>query len=159
MRNAVAALAAAVAWATALPALADTITYTNARFGTSVSFPAGIFRQQMEPPDNSDGATFVAPDGGSIAVYGMNNAAGQSPAELADSIADPGERGDFEATYKRAGKDWVVVSGTEDGDIFYHRFEYGANDVLLAVLIKYPKTRKAEYDPLVGAIAGSLEGP
>ena len=159
MRRTAVPFLAALAWTVAVPAFADTITYTNARFGTTISFPAGIFRQQMEPPDNSDGATFVAPDGGSIAVYGMNNAAGQTPTELADSVADPGERGDFEVTYKRTGKDWVVVSGPEDGSIFYHRFEFGADDVLHAVLIKYPAARKADYDPLVGPIAGTLEGP
>ena len=66
--------AALVACALASPAIAKPFTYTNARFGTSVTFPDDVFTGQAEPPENGDGMTFLAEDGASLAVYGSNNA-------------------------------------------------------------------------------------
>lgn len=152
MRYAILVVAIAAA---ATPSLADEMRYTNARFGTSIAFPAEIFSQAMEPPANGDGMTWRSSDGASLAVFGQNNALEMSPKDLVADADQPG----VSVTYSRAGKDWAVVSGTQGGTIFYQRFELGANDVIHSVLLRYPAARKATYDLLVGPIAATLDGP
>lgn len=139
------------------PASADTLTYRNARFGTTVTFPAEIFSSQMPPPANGDGMTWVSEDGASLSAYASHNALMLSPREFADQASQGGDR--FEVTYRRVTDDWVVLSGYEDGDIFYYRFEFGADDVIHAMLLKYPPTLREKYDSLTGQIGGSLAGP
>lgn len=143
----------------AAPALADTLTYRNDRFGTSVTFPAELFRQAMEPPANGDGMTFLSDDGASIAIYGFNNALMADPAELADQASDPQGRDGFEITYRRVADNWVVLSGFEDGMVFYNRLLFGQDDVIHGMMMKYPPEARSIYDPIVGAIAASLDGP
>ncbi|TIU56495.1 MAG: hypothetical protein E5W30_13275, partial [Mesorhizobium sp.] len=65
----------------------------------------------------------------------------------------------YKITYSKAGKDWAVLSGIKDGKIFYERRLFGKDGVIRTVWIEYPQAVKSKYDPLVGAIAGSLEGP
>ena len=141
----------------AAPALADTLTYGNARFGTSLSFPAEVFSDQMEAPANGDGMTWLSADGASLAVYASNNALNLSPTEFADQASQG--QGEFEVTYRRVADDWVVLSGYEEGKIFYYRFEFGADSVIHAMLLKYPPTLRDKYDPLTGKLGSSLEGP
>ncbi|APH72056.1 hypothetical protein [Aquibium oceanicum] len=150
------AVLGAVALAAA-PAFADTLTYRNARFGTSLTFPAEVFSDQMEAPANGDGMTWLSDDGASLAVYASHNALDLSPREFADQASQG--QGEFEVTYRRVADDWVVLSGYEDGKIFYYRFEFGADDVIHAMLLKYPPTLRDKYDPLTGKLGSSLEGP
>lgn len=151
------ALAGSVAM-TALPAAADPVRYTNPRYGTTIVFPGEVFSEPQRPSENGDGMSWQAVDGGFLAVWGMLNALGQTPAEFADwEIGNQGP--DYEVTYRRAARDWLVLSGIDGDDIFYKRFEFGADDVIHAVQITYPEARKGFYDKLVGRIAGSLEGP
>lgn len=140
-------------------AFADALTYTNARFGTSVTFPARIFRQAMEPPPHGEGMTWLSDDDASIAVYAHNNALMVTPAELAEQAGEAEGRSDYEVTYRRHGDDWAVISGIEEGRVFYQRFEFGSDDIIHAVLLRYPPALRAKYDPLVGPIAESLSAP
>lgn len=155
----VAGLILVVAAAATGPAAADTITYTNARFGTSVTFPAELFDATLPPPQNGDGRTFLSEDGASLAVFGQNNALMVTPETLADEASQPHGRAGFEVTYRRTGRDWVVLSGFEAGDVFYQRWEFGADDVIHSFLLKYPAELKPVYDRFVGPIANSLQGP
>ncbi len=138
-------------------ASADDMTYRNSRFGTSLTFPAEIFSHQMEPPANGDGMTWLSGDGASLAVYASNNALGLSPREFADQASQG--QGEFEVTYRRVADDWVVLSGYEEGNIFYYRFEFGADDVIHAMLLKYPPTLRDKYDPLTGRIGSKSRRP
>lgn len=140
----------------AAPALADTLTYRNSRFGTTITFPAELFEQRMEPPANGDGMTWTSAGDASLAVYGANNALGLDPEGLANQVAG---NGGVEITYRRVGSNWVVLSGFEDGLIFYQRFEFGADDVIHGLLLKYPEAQRSIFDPLIADIAGSLGGP
>ena len=146
-------VAAVVSFTT--PCAADEMRYTNARFGTSIAFPAEIFAQAMEPPANGDGMTWRSADGASLSVYGQYNVLEKSPKDLIAEAAQPG----VSVTYSRAGKDWAVVSGTDNNTIFYQRSEFGADDTIHSVLLRYPATQKAIYDPLVGPIVATLDGP
>jgi hypothetical protein len=147
-------LVAAVVCA-ATSSVADEMRYTNARFGTSIAFPAEIFSEAMEPPANGDGMTWRSADGASLAVFGQHNALEMSPTDLVAEASQPG----VSITYSRSGKDWAVVSGTEGRLIFYQRFEFGADDVIHSVLLRYPAALKATYDPLVGPVVATLDGP
>ena len=139
-------------------AMAADFTYVNDRFGTSVRFPADVFSDEQPPPENGDGRTWLSTDGASLAVYGSNNALEQTPESL-EADAKARTEPDYKLTYSRAGDDWVVLSGTEGGLVFYERLEFGADDVIHGLLIKYRPESKAKYDPLVGPIAASLSGP
>lgn len=139
-------------------ASADTLTYENARFGTTVTFPAHVFRQAMEPPPRGEGMTFLSADGASMAVFAMNNALDETPETLALQ-SDSGTEADGRVTYSRVSDDWVVVSGFEGEEIFYKRFEFGNDNIIHGLLIKYPSSRRDVYDALIGDIAESFDGP
>ncbi|GAA4115166.1 hypothetical protein ACFFTN_19050 [Aminobacter aganoensis] len=153
-RLATALSAILLAFPLASSAMAEPFIYTNARFGTSVTFPLEVFTSRAGEPANGDGMTFLAPDGASLAVYGSNNALDQTPEQLADFSSEG-----VTITYRKVGKDWVVLSGHDGPDIFYHRLEFGRDGVIHAFLLKYPATTRSKYDPLVRAIADSLVGP
>ncbi len=146
---AVAALAAGTA--TAKP-----FTYVNERFGTSATFPDEIFVDRQEPPENGDGLRWLAKDGASVAIHGSYNVLDDTPKTLVErGGALPGRT----VTYAKTGRNWAVLSGLKDGAVFYERQVIGPTGIVHAVEITYPKELKARYDPLIGAIAGSLRGP
>jgi len=142
----------------ASPAFADSLTYTNARFGTHVTFPAELFETREEPPANGDGMKWTSSDGGSMGVFGSWNVTELSPADYLQQLIDF-RGGEDDITYKRAGKDWVVISGTQGPDIFYERHEFGAQSAIHSVVLTYPRSLEAKYNPAVGPIANSLGGP
>ncbi len=152
------ALAVTMGAAGLATASAEPLRYTNPRYGTTVVMPGEVFSQPQPPPENGDGMSWRAADGGFLAVYGMYNALGQTPEEFADWDSDNQGPG-YEVTYRRVAGDWVVLSGYDGGEVFYKRFEFGADDVIHALLITYPKARKGFYDKLVGKIAESFDGP
>ncbi len=136
-------------------ALAKPFTYVNARFSTVCTFPDQIFTRQMPEPENGDGLEWRSADGASVACYGSYNALDETPDSLVENektSPEPGEK----VTYSKTGKNWAVLSGTKGDSIFYERSLFGKEDVVHTVFIQYPATLKAKYDPLVGAIAGSL---
>lgn len=143
------------AFVCAFPVAAGEMRYANPRFGTSVTFPAEIFSRASPPPANGDGMTWHSADGASLAVFGAYNVLSQSPRDLIAEAAGPG----ITVTYSRTGKEWAVVSGTEGAEIFYRRSEFGEDDVIHSLVLRYPAHLKAKYDPLVGPIAASLDGP
>ncbi|MER9999775.1 hypothetical protein NKJ90_13225 [Mesorhizobium sp. M0051] len=65
----------------------------------------------------------------------------------------------YKVTYSKSGKDWAVLSGMKNGKIFYEPRLFGRDGIIRTVWIDYPPALKSKYDPLVGAIAGSLKGP
>ncbi|MBX3578153.1 MAG: hypothetical protein KF723_13175 [Rhizobiaceae bacterium] len=146
-----------VAFAVA-PALADQLTYVNDRFGTSVTFPAELFDQRLEPPANGDGMSWSSSDGATLSVWGTNNVLDFTPQSLAEHETARDTPG-FEVTYHRVGSNWLVLSGYDEGLIFYERFVFGSDNVIHGVWIKYPESLRSTFDPIVGDIAASLKGP
>ncbi|MCB1439401.1 MAG: hypothetical protein H6888_08255 [Nitratireductor sp.] len=137
---------------------ADSLTYTNARFGTSVTFPAELYEQRTGMPENGDGILFTSSDGGSLAIWSSNNALEATPeSSAADSHALEGT--DFSITYEKRGDDWLVLSGYEEGLIYYQRTEFGSDGILRGIKLKYPEAARQKYDPEIAAIAASLSGP
>lgn len=139
-------------------AAADSLTYSNDRFGTRLTFPAELFDTRLDPPANGDGMSWTAQDGASLAVYGGYNVQEQSPAELlADISATRAAEGTV--TYSRSRDNWAVVSGTSGPSIFYERHMFGAGDVIHSMVLTYPRALGGKYNPIVGPIANSLGGP
>jgi hypothetical protein len=137
-------------------AAAKPFTYVNERFGTSATFPDEIFTDEQPPPENGDGLRWLSKDGASIVVYGSYNVLDDTPKTLVESGgALPGRV----VTYSQTGRNWAVLSGFEDGAVFYERQVISPTGIIHGVEITYPKQLKAKYDPLVGPIAGSLRGP
>ncbi len=138
------------------PAAAAGTVYVNARFGTTITYPADVFTRRMLPPDNGDGQSWRAPDGGTLLVYARIAVAGETPKGIeAAAKSDSGRR----LTYSRSGSDWVVLSGIETGSVFYERYRFGDDGVIHVVVVGYPVDLAPRYDPLVGPIARSLSGP
>lgn len=136
---------------------AKPFTYVNARFGTVCTFPDEIFTDRQPEPENGDGQVWLSADGASLTCSGILNVDNDTPKGfVADEKAskEPG----YTVTYSKTGKDWAVLSGMKDGAIFYERRLFSRDGVIHTVWIDYPPALKSKYDPLVGAIAGSLKG-
>lgn len=140
----------------AAAAHAAPFTYENARFGTSATFPAEIFSREQPPPDNGDGQRWLSEDGASLAIFGSYNVLDETPTGKEAAARVNGGR---KVTYSRTGQDWVVLSGTDGDRVFYERYVFGPTDIVHGIVIDYPASLKAKYDPLVGSIARSLRGP
>ena len=147
----------------ALPSLAvaDTITYGNARFGYSVTMPARFHADP--PPENGDGRRFADPEADvEILVwagYPLDGLAEER--ELRIGILR-NEGADL--SYMPQGDGWFVLSGTEKhGDrLFYVRAietrDCAGGDILANVRIAYAKTARDRIEPVIGRITKSLTG-
>jgi hypothetical protein len=131
--------------------------YQNDRYGTFISYPSDYFRPQA-PPGNGDGRSFVSVDGtAKFHIFAQHNALGLSQAEMLQQ--DKQMHADGRVTYERSGPGWYVLSGFRGVDIFYRRVIFDGGDGLVQVFeISYPKTRKTDFDAIVGYMANSF-GP
>jgi hypothetical protein len=139
-------------------AIAAPFTYTNARFGTVCTFPDEIFTDRLPEPENGDGQQWLSADGASLICSGIFNIDDDTPKGFV-AAEKASEGPNYKITYSKTGKDWAVLSGLKDGTIFYERRLFGKDGVIRTVWIGYPPALKSKYDPLVGAVAGSLRGP
>lgn len=136
----------------ALPAVADSLTYRNDRYGTTIRFPTDLF-DTLTPPANGDGQTFLGPDQAELIVYGSRN-------ESFRDLAAQARRQLGEITLDRVTRDWFAISGfDENGNVFYQRTERGARGVLHTAILRYPPSQKPVIDPQVGRIMRTLSGP
>ncbi|WP_457152139.1 hypothetical protein [Mesorhizobium sp. P5_C1] len=149
---------AVIATIAATNAIAAPFTYTNERFGTVCTFPNDIFTDRQPEPENGDGQEWLSADGASLICSGILNVDDDTPKGFVSAEKASNEPG-YKVTYSKAGKDWVALSGLKDGKIFYERRLFGRDGVIRTVWIDYPPALRSKYDPLVGAIAGSLKGP
>ena len=136
-------------------AAADETHYINPRFGTEITFPGEVFPLPQPASENGDGMSWAGPDGAWLGVWGQYNALEHDEKGLLAFLAPEYD----EVTYSKAGKGFVVLSGFDDGKIFYLRTNFGGDGVLHTMLMRYPAERKANYDLLVAPIASSLKGP
>ncbi len=126
-------------------------TYTNARYGYSITYPAHLLTPQGEA-DNGDGQAFLSKDGSAeMRVYGSHDLGGG----LAESYRQAQEG--REVSYKTMKGNWFVVSGRTGGKIFYQKTMHKAG-VLKTFSIEYDESRKATYDAITSRIARSFVG-
>jgi hypothetical protein len=147
----------AAAIAAAAPARAQKAwkTYRNARFGTSIDYPADRFHP-LPPPANGDGLRFEARDGARFTVSAIRNIDDDTLAEVEKSYLADREAGET-ITYCDKGPDWFVLSGTRGGMIFYERHLLSHRNALINTFdISYPARLKSTYDPIVTRMSRSL---
>jgi len=127
--------------------------YANARFGYEICYPADLLTAQPEA-DNGDGRKFTGTSGAELAVWGRYNVLAQDMDTLIGDLADEGAA----VTYRRATKDWAVVSGRKNGDIFYARVlleRKAVDDVetVRAFRLTYPAGEAKTYDAVAARLA------
>ncbi len=126
-------------------------TYQNGRFGFTVSYPAHLFTMQP-PPENNDGRRFNADDDAYFITYGRFNTDFWTSIKpfQADKLKSDGYE---KVTYKKAGKDWLVLSGYRGNDIFYEKYIFSCKFTVINVLyIVYDKTLNSKYSPLISRL-------
>ncbi len=130
-------------------------TYRNARFGTTVRYPANLVEAQPESA-NGDGRKFLSRDGRiELTVYGFGNARNRSASgEMRRAISD-WKRDGARLTYFKAGRSWFVLSGYVGADVFYEKtlLQRGTFHTLIW---QYPKTLKKRLDASVSRSASSF---
>jgi hypothetical protein len=131
-------------------------TYTNARFGYTVRYPASLLKPQGES-DNGDGQKFLSRDGKTrLLVYGSHNVLGET---IASRFAEDrrGEKNNAgrKVTYARQKNDWYVVSGVQDGKNFYRKCYLRGGD-FVTWEITYPVTERAVWDRLTARVGAEF---
>jgi hypothetical protein len=128
--------------------------YRNDRFGTAIEYPSRF--RPGRPPDNNDGLSFTAADGAALAVWGSFNIEEHDVAGLESFLREDPKKGE-QITYRAAGKNWLVLSGTRDERIFYQRYLFShRHEVVNAFEISYPAVLAASYNPIAARISKSL---
>lgn len=129
--------------------------YQNPRFGTQAELPADLFGIAATS-DNGDGATWTAPGGASLRIFGFWNALEQTPATY-EAFLRKGARRYAGVSYKVAKSNLLILSGADHGVVFYERYAFGdPSGAIHALVLEYPVAARATFDPLVGRISASL---
>jgi hypothetical protein len=127
-------------------------TYSNARFGYSVSYPANILVPQGES-DNSDGQIFRSSDGhAEMRVFGRYNVQNET-LKSAFNAAQEGKS----VTYKLLRGNFYVVSGHAGGKIFYEKTML-KGDTFKTFMIEYDEADASAYDAITARVARSFVG-
>ncbi len=133
--------------------------YYNDRFNYSIAYPVGILIPQGEA-QNGDGQKFISKDKNIVmAVYGSRNVFNKKLEEVYRTESRNGtpEHPTRVVTYKTRGDSWFVVSGYEDGKVFYNKTILRNGDFKV-LDIRYNKSLKSKFDPIVAEIAKSFRG-
>jgi hypothetical protein len=133
-------------------------TYSNARYKYSISYPVGILEPQGEP-DNGDGQKFTSKDGrAELIVYGANNIDNETTkSEFDKAVKEMGGEAGRVVTYKVMKKNWFVISGRHDKNIFYSK-TINRGDTLITFIFEYPESESATFDAITTRIANSFSG-
>jgi len=128
-------------------------TYTNVRFGYSICYPADLLAAQPEA-DNGDGRVFSAKSGAELRVWGGYNVMEQT----ADAIVSDLDSPDAVVSYHRAKENWAVISGRENGRVFYAKALLRPNgqddiDSLHVFRLTYPLDEAKTYEAVVARLA------
>lgn len=127
--------------------------YANARFGYEICYPGDLLTAQPET-DNGDGRKFTGTSGAELAVWGGYNVLEQDMDAIIRDLADAGAA----VTYRRVANDWAVVSGRENGDVFYAKVLLERNaldgvDTVRTFRLRYPAGEAKTYDAVAARLA------
>jgi hypothetical protein len=131
-------------------------TYSNARFGYSISYPSNLLTPQGEST-NGDGQKFRSGDGSAeLIVYGSNNALDRTLRGLYGEARTANDS-NFKVTYEILKPNWFVVSGIDNGKVFYQKTLL-KQGVIKTFRMEYDEAVKQKWDPITTKIAQSFEG-
>lgn len=131
--------------------------YHNARFGYSISYPVKILIPQGEAA-NGDGQKFLSSDGRTeMLVYGSHNVFDQTLQQVYQKELRRAEHPNRLVTYQVLRADWFVVSGIEDGRVFYQKTLLRGG-VLKTFRIEYDERQKGTFDSITATISRSFRG-
>lgn len=111
---------------------------------------------QLQPPDpNWKGKRFLSPDGSSwLAVYAFPTGTEPIASHMQSVAFAEGET----LTYLRGEHDWIVVSGTKGGRIYYRKAVIACSGkVWHHIAFEYPIERKRAMDPFVMRAAAIID--
>jgi len=135
-------------------------TYVNARFGYSVAYPHGILFPQGES-ENGDGQHITSKHRDvDLAVWGSLNTLDETTKDLYKEFKTEGYANDrasttLRITYAVVKKNWLVVSGYEDGKVVYYKAVLD-KDGEIGMTFVYPIKEKAQFDPIAAKITASF---
>ena len=157
VRSLLITLVALVLCATYASAQSTWDAYNNSRFGFSVEYPNALLTMQP-PPENDDGRTFTSSDNTvEMRVWGQYNAENEKINDRYDTaVKGLGSQ----PTYTSLGKTGFVISGIKDGKIHYEKTMYRRDKKVgtwFTLVIDYPTSQKAKFDPIVTRIARSFK--
>ena len=123
--------------------------YKNSRYGFSVKYPAKVFTSS-NTSDNGDG---IALSGSNISasVFGINNVFHESLDERYEDTLNTYSG----ISYKVKKDNFYIISGTDRGEIYYMK-EYVGRESINTLLIKYPSSKKKNFDAAVTELANSF---
>jgi hypothetical protein len=138
-------------------------TYCNSRFGFCIDYPMGILYPQGES-DNRDGQVFKSKDAENILwVYRdfRDNINPETPytietAYKEDSWGNNPDEPKRVITYKKLGKNFFVISGYNDGKIFYQK-TIMRNEEIITSIIVYKEIDKEIYNKIAERIFKSFK--
>jgi hypothetical protein len=98
----------------------------------------------------------MASDGtAELIVYGSNNALDQTLKGMYDETRATTDS--KKVTYEVLKPGWFVVSGIENGKVFYQKTILRQN-VFKTFRLEYNESEKQKWDPITAKIAGSFKG-
>lgn len=128
------------------------INYYNQRFGYDIKYPSFLINKFGA--SNNDGITAENNDKTvSFIVYGSNNSLNQDSEDafnFSNSV-----RPFNNIIYKSISDEFYIVSGEEDGSIYYEYSIVGTGSIN-TFRIEYPKSDKEYFDPIVAEIYQSF---
>ncbi|HEX9997490.1 MAG TPA: hypothetical protein VGB45_10130 [Abditibacterium sp.] len=140
------------------------LSYRNARFGTTVLYPANLLVPRPESA-NGDGRRFFSRDGKvELSVFAFHNTSGRSIRREMNRALRDWRRDGARVTYQKFGSTWFVASGYVGSDIFYEKTLFKAG-VFHTLIWQYPQSLKARLDAPVTrsvrsfSVGKSLERP
>jgi hypothetical protein len=126
-------------------------TYSNARYGFSIAYPSGLLVPQGES-DNGDGQKFVSRNGSAtLTAFGSH----RLERSLQDEFQTAQEN--RTVTYKVLKGNMFVVSGTENGKIFYQKTLL-RGDAFKTFIIEYDEQERGVFDSITTRVARSFVG-
>lgn len=132
---------------------ASAATYSNVKYGYSVTYPDDQLKQLPEP-GASDGITMKAKAGqAEIRVWGEYNVQPYSPEDIAKMAEQ--ECPNHKASYRVTKANLVAVSCALPSTIFYQKTLI-RGDRMATLWAKYPLSEKSRWDSVVAQMAKAL---
>lgn len=122
--------------------------YRNARYGTTVLYPANLVAPQPESARGS-GRKWVSRDGQiEVNSYAFLNRSNRSARGEMNRALTDWKRDTARVTYARSGASWFVLSGYLGADIFYEKTLL-RDGVFHTLIWQYPQNLKKRLDPIL----------